>query len=172
MGANSVVHPCEPLSHDMVQKWINKGVEGANIPGSFSTHCYRCGGAQYCFMFAPIGQHWMLAKVCWWGGWAEQEHVGLLFSLTHHELRLTWVVTCHSMTPSSTTFWMNYTHMRATTVMHWHPSSKKSTSLLPERRPSFSQCQPRSCKQSIHHSWATYGSFEWTWTTSPNLFTC
>lgn len=138
MGANGVVHPCEPLSHDMVQKWINKGVEGANIPGSFSTHCYHRGGAQYRFIFAPVGQRWTLAKVRWWGGWAEQEHVGLLFSLAHHELGLTWVMTRHSTTPSSATFWMNYTHTRATTAMHWHPSSKKSTSLLLERRPSFS----------------------------------
>ncbi|KAG1784343.1 uncharacterized protein HD556DRAFT_1219764, partial [Suillus plorans] len=25
-------------------------------------------------MFAPVGQRWTLAKVHWWGGWAEGEH--------------------------------------------------------------------------------------------------
>ncbi|KIJ15305.1 hypothetical protein PAXINDRAFT_49982, partial [Paxillus involutus ATCC 200175] len=25
-------------------------------------------------MFAPIGKCFTLAKVCWWGGWAENEH--------------------------------------------------------------------------------------------------
>ncbi|KAG1836898.1 hypothetical protein F4604DRAFT_1602155 [Suillus subluteus] len=74
MGANSVVHPRQPISHDTVQKWINESTAGAGILGNFSTHCFRCGGAQYWFMFAPVGQRWTLAKVRWWGGWAEGEH--------------------------------------------------------------------------------------------------
>ncbi|KAI9573826.1 hypothetical protein HD554DRAFT_2009056, partial [Boletus coccyginus] len=40
MGVNGVVHPHEPFSHDTVQKWINELIEGAGIPGSFSTHCF------------------------------------------------------------------------------------------------------------------------------------
>ena len=76
MGANGIVQPCEPLSHDTVQRWIDEATMGATIRGSFSTHCFRRGGAQYRFMFAPIGQCWPLAKVRWWGGWAEQERVG------------------------------------------------------------------------------------------------
>ncbi|KAG2039432.1 hypothetical protein BDR03DRAFT_980921 [Suillus americanus] len=47
---------------------------GAGIRGNFSTHCFRRGGAQYWFMFAPVGQRWTLAKVHWWGGWADGEH--------------------------------------------------------------------------------------------------
>ncbi|KAG1814581.1 hypothetical protein DFJ58DRAFT_673655, partial [Suillus subalutaceus] len=74
MGANSVVHPGQPISHDTVQKWINESTAGAGILGNFSTHCFRCGGAQYWFMFAPVGQRWTLAKVRWWGGWADGEH--------------------------------------------------------------------------------------------------
>ncbi|KAF9223299.1 hypothetical protein BS17DRAFT_880530 [Gyrodon lividus] len=73
MGANGIVHPRKPLSHDTIQKWINEAVDDAGIPGFFSTHCFRRGGAQYHFMFAPVGQCWTLAKVHWWGGWAEQE---------------------------------------------------------------------------------------------------
>ncbi|KAG2110244.1 uncharacterized protein F5147DRAFT_796945, partial [Suillus discolor] len=74
MGANGVVHPGQPISHDTVQKWINESTASAGILGNFSTHCFRRGGAQYWFMFAPVGQRWTLAKVHWWGGWAEGEH--------------------------------------------------------------------------------------------------
>jgi hypothetical protein len=31
-------------------------------------------------MFAPVGQWWTLAKVHWWGGWADGEHVCFLCS--------------------------------------------------------------------------------------------
>ncbi|KAI6095655.1 hypothetical protein EDD16DRAFT_1719009 [Pisolithus croceorrhizus] len=75
LGANGVLQPGQPLSHDTVQKWIDEAVAGAGIHGTFSTHCYRRGGAQYWFMFAPVGQRWTLARVRWWGGWAEGEHV-------------------------------------------------------------------------------------------------
>jgi hypothetical protein len=76
MGANGIVQPREQLSHDTVQKWISNTTSGAGILGLFSTHCFRRGGAQYRFMFAPVGERWPLTKVRWWGGWAEQEHVG------------------------------------------------------------------------------------------------
>ncbi|KAG2140603.1 hypothetical protein DEU56DRAFT_734911 [Suillus clintonianus] len=74
MGASGVVQPGQPISHDTVQKWINEATTGAGILSNFSTHCFRRGGAQYWFMFAPVGQRWTLAKVRWWGGWAEGEH--------------------------------------------------------------------------------------------------
>ncbi|KAG1868094.1 hypothetical protein C8R48DRAFT_771798 [Suillus tomentosus] len=74
MSANGVMHPGQPISHDTVQKWINESTTGAGIRGNFSTHCFRRGGAQYWFMFAPVGQRWTLAKVHWWGGWADGEH--------------------------------------------------------------------------------------------------
>ncbi|KAI6006233.1 hypothetical protein F5J12DRAFT_721224 [Pisolithus orientalis] len=56
ISVNGVLQPGEPLSHDMVQKWIDEGVAGAGIPGTFSTHCYHQGGVQYRFMYAPVGQ--------------------------------------------------------------------------------------------------------------------
>ncbi|KIK72124.1 hypothetical protein PAXRUDRAFT_103115, partial [Paxillus rubicundulus Ve08.2h10] len=31
-------------------------------------------------MFTPVDQCWPLAKVRWWGGWAEQEHIGFFLS--------------------------------------------------------------------------------------------
>ncbi|KAH0832355.1 hypothetical protein J3R83DRAFT_13378 [Lanmaoa asiatica] len=86
MGANGVMQPREPLSHNTIQRWINEATTGATIRGSFSTHCFRRGGAQYHFMFAPIGQHWPLAKVRWWGGWAEQERRDTLIRYLLDEL--------------------------------------------------------------------------------------
>jgi hypothetical protein len=58
-------------------KLINEMAEAAKVPGAgkFTTHCFRRGGAQYRFMFAPLGQRWTLARVRWWGGWALREKV-------------------------------------------------------------------------------------------------
>ncbi|KAL4077391.1 hypothetical protein J3A83DRAFT_4368717 [Scleroderma citrinum] len=74
VGTNGVLQPGKPLSHDTVQKWIGEATAGAGIQGTFSTHCFRCGGAQYRFMFAPVGEQWTLACLQWWGGWADGEH--------------------------------------------------------------------------------------------------
>jgi hypothetical protein len=79
MGTAGIIQPREPLSHDAVQNWIDKAISGAKITvsngGNFTTHTYRRGGAQYRYMFAPVGQRFTLAKVRWWGGWAENEQV-------------------------------------------------------------------------------------------------
>ncbi|KIK92541.1 hypothetical protein PAXRUDRAFT_792387 [Paxillus rubicundulus Ve08.2h10] len=78
MGTAGIMQPHELLSHDAVQSWINEAVSGAKIAvsngGKFTTHMYRCGGAQYQYMFAPVGKRFTLAKVRWWGRWAENEH--------------------------------------------------------------------------------------------------
>ena len=76
MGANGIVQPWKQLFHDAVQKWLSEATSGVGIPGLFSTRYFQQCSAQYCFMFTPVGEHWPLTKVCWWGGWAEQEHVG------------------------------------------------------------------------------------------------
>jgi len=83
-GVNGLVaHPHVPISSDLIQKRINEwtAVAGIRGAGHFMTHCFRCGGAQYHFMFAPIGQRWTLAWICWWGGWAIGEHVCISFAL-------------------------------------------------------------------------------------------
>ncbi|KAF8958352.1 hypothetical protein BDZ97DRAFT_1906545 [Flammula alnicola] len=36
------------------------------------------GGAQYRFVFAPLGQRWSLNRIRWWGGWAIGEHCDTL----------------------------------------------------------------------------------------------
>ena len=59
----------EALMDDIIQR---SGVlEGRN--GKFTTHCFRRGGAQYRFMYAP--RKWSLKAVKWWGGWSSSENV-------------------------------------------------------------------------------------------------
>jgi hypothetical protein len=140
IGANGVVHPREPLSHDTVQKWINEAVEGAGIPGSFSTHCFRRGGAQYRFMFAPVGQRWTLAKVRWWGGWAEQEHRDTLIHYLLDELHA---------------YEVDYSDALA-------PVQQEIDRSWQERQLSYSQCRLRSCGWFTHQLWATFRNFEQT----------
>ncbi|KAJ7435010.1 hypothetical protein B0H11DRAFT_1937995 [Mycena galericulata] len=89
IGANGVVQVGEHVSHDDVQKLIKEFTTGAKLPqtnGNFTTHCFRRGGAQYRFMFAPIGRRWTLRQVRWWGGWAEGEHRDTLIKYLLDEL--------------------------------------------------------------------------------------
>lgn len=77
IGSGGIPHPDRHISSDIAQKQITAMAKEANIYGAeyFTTHCFRCGGAQYRFMFAAIGQQWTLAWIRWWGGWAQGEHV-------------------------------------------------------------------------------------------------
>ncbi|KAJ7437648.1 hypothetical protein B0H11DRAFT_2255127 [Mycena galericulata] len=78
ISPNGTIHPKKPLSHDLVQDYINEFASGASINKIFTTHCLRRGGSQYRFMFAPIGKRWSLSIIRWWGGWAEGEQVDTL----------------------------------------------------------------------------------------------
>lgn len=75
VGANGVLQPGSQLGHDTVQKWITEATEGASVFKNFTTHCFRRGGAQHRFLYAPTGQRWSLDVIQWWGGWAEGEQV-------------------------------------------------------------------------------------------------
>jgi integrase len=78
LGSNGTTHPDEHIKHEAVQEMIKRYADLAGIvlgKGNFTTHCYRRGGAQHRFMYAPVGKRWSLAKVRWWGGWAEGEQV-------------------------------------------------------------------------------------------------
>jgi integrase len=84
IGSNGTsVHPNRPMSADVVQKTITEMATNAGIDGAehYTTHCFRRGGAQYRFMFAPVGQRWTLARIRWWGGWAKNEHVSEISSI-------------------------------------------------------------------------------------------
>ncbi|KAJ7920082.1 hypothetical protein B0H13DRAFT_1867987 [Mycena leptocephala] len=78
ISPNGTIHPKKPLSHDLVQDYINEFASGASINKIFTTHCLRRGGSQYRFMFAAIGKRWSLSIIRWWGGWAEGEQVDTL----------------------------------------------------------------------------------------------
>ena len=79
VGFSGIFHPERPMSPDIAQKQITTMAIEAGVHGAeyFTTHCFRRGGAQYRFMFTPIGKRWTLARIRWWGGWAQGEHVCL-----------------------------------------------------------------------------------------------
>ncbi|KAF8834142.1 hypothetical protein BDN67DRAFT_915528, partial [Paxillus ammoniavirescens] len=72
------------LSHDTIQKYMSDFFSHAGLAGNFTTHCFRHGGAQYRFMFSPLGERWPLTIIHWWGGWAVGEHY-LLDELAFYE---------------------------------------------------------------------------------------
>ncbi|KAF8956169.1 hypothetical protein BDZ97DRAFT_1708433 [Flammula alnicola] len=89
IGATGVsVHAKKEMSANKAQKMISEMANRANVRGAmhFTTHCFRRGGAQYRFMFAPIGQRWTLARIRWWGGWAKGEHRDTLIRYLLDEL--------------------------------------------------------------------------------------
>jgi hypothetical protein len=44
--------------------------------GTFTTHCFRRGGAQHRFMYCSLP--WPLDAIKWWGGWAQGEQLGAI----------------------------------------------------------------------------------------------
>ncbi|THU82325.1 hypothetical protein K435DRAFT_766628 [Dendrothele bispora CBS 962.96] len=78
----------EPISSKSINTLINETAEAAQVKGAgeFTTHCFRRGGAQYRFMYAPVGERWTLARIRWWGGWAEGEHRDTLIRYLLDEL--------------------------------------------------------------------------------------
>ncbi|KZP05164.1 hypothetical protein FIBSPDRAFT_766273 [Athelia psychrophila] len=85
---NGVIEPHRMITSDMAQKMITEYATTAGLPAAylFTTHCFRRGGAQYRFMFAPIGERWTLARIRWWGGWADGEHQDTLIKYLLDEL--------------------------------------------------------------------------------------
>jgi hypothetical protein len=75
MGPNCVLHPKKEMTQEMIQTYLTSFTAKAGLQGHYTTHCLRRGGAQYRFMFAPLGERWSLNVVRWWGGWAVGEHV-------------------------------------------------------------------------------------------------
>ena len=77
ISVKGTIEPHRPITSDMAQKIISNAATSAGLPNAalFTTHCFGRGGAQYRFMFAPIGERWTLARIRWWGGWADGEHV-------------------------------------------------------------------------------------------------
>lgn len=84
IGTNGVIRTTQPMTYDMLQLLLTKfcaGAAGTGVVKRYTTHSFRRGGAQYRFMFAPLGQRWSLNRVRWWGGWAVGEYVSILLDI-------------------------------------------------------------------------------------------
>jgi hypothetical protein len=78
LSTNGVIRMASQMSYDSLQVLLSKFCDGAGVAKNYTTHSFRRGGAQYRFMYAPIGQRWSLNRIRWWGGWAIGEHVHFL----------------------------------------------------------------------------------------------
>ncbi|RXW22496.1 hypothetical protein EST38_g3351 [Candolleomyces aberdarensis] len=83
-------NPEKPSDSVAMQKIITRVADASGLSNSeackYTTHCFRRGGAQYRFMFAPLGKRWTLARIRWWAGWAEGEHGDTLIRYLLDEL--------------------------------------------------------------------------------------
>lgn len=78
VGPNGIIYPRKEMTHEIIQKNLTELTLGAGLTKHYTTHCLRRGGAQYRFMFAPLGLRWSLSIIRWWGGWALGEHVSII----------------------------------------------------------------------------------------------
>lgn len=69
-------HVYKQMSYEKALAQIGAFAGESGLDKHFTTHCFRRGGAQYRFMYAPLGDRWCLNMIRWWGGWAENEKVG------------------------------------------------------------------------------------------------
>lgn len=74
-GTNGVLYTLEPMDHEAIGKYVNEFAAAVGVQTQYSSHCFRRGGAQYRFMYAPLGERWSLSVIRWWGGWAKGEQV-------------------------------------------------------------------------------------------------
>ena len=123
IATNGIIHTKKEIVHDTVQNLLAEFTLNAKLQGVYSSHCFRRGGAQYRFMYAPLGKRWSLSRIRWWGGWAEGEHVCSHSSdydwLTHTIFFLS------RLTPSSNISLTNYKAMKMITATRSAPSHKK-----------------------------------------------
>ncbi|KAF8575388.1 hypothetical protein K439DRAFT_1623622 [Ramaria rubella] len=59
--------------HSLQKVWSS--LDHRSHTTQFKNGWMNLGGAQYRFMYAPVGKRWSLATIRWWGGWAEGEHL-------------------------------------------------------------------------------------------------
>jgi len=66
VAPNGVIHIKRDMSYAALQVLLVKFSDGAGVTKHYTTHCFQRGGAQYRFMFAPIGMQWSLSRIRWW----------------------------------------------------------------------------------------------------------
>ncbi|KAF9524111.1 hypothetical protein CPB83DRAFT_774378 [Crepidotus variabilis] len=91
MGSNGTsLSANRGMTPNKAQKMITMMSKRARVHGAdtFTTHCFRRGGAQYRFMYASREGEalWSLVAIRWWGGWAEGEHCDTLIRYLLDEL--------------------------------------------------------------------------------------
>ena len=82
IGVNGIIRTDRQMSYDTLQAILSDFCEQSGTQKRYTTHSFRRGGAQYRFMYAPIGQRWSLNWIRWWGGWAVGDHVSASKILT------------------------------------------------------------------------------------------
>ncbi|KAJ7500182.1 hypothetical protein B0H11DRAFT_2155556 [Mycena galericulata] len=58
VSANGTIDPRREMTLQGIQDLITEFTKGAGLSKIYTTHCFRRGGAQYRFMFAPLGKRW------------------------------------------------------------------------------------------------------------------
>ncbi|KAF7799005.1 hypothetical protein EIP86_010235 [Pleurotus ostreatoroseus] len=86
VSVNGQVQIKTHLTNIAVQDWLRETCAAVKLTVVYTTHSFRRGGAQYRFMWCPIGQRWSLSAVRWWGGWADGEHSDTLIKYLIDEL--------------------------------------------------------------------------------------
>ena len=69
----------ESVQHSLALFTQSSGIDKLVI-GNFTTHTFRRGGAQHRFTDMEPTKRWSLARVRWWGGWADGEQVSRVHS--------------------------------------------------------------------------------------------
>ncbi|KAJ7593936.1 hypothetical protein C8J56DRAFT_777258 [Mycena floridula] len=87
INTQGVTRPRETVSANTIQEYIDRFAVSGGLTDKYTTHSFRQGGAQYRFMFAPVGKRWSLAVIRWWGGWSAGEHVDTLIKYLLDELQ-------------------------------------------------------------------------------------
>ncbi|KAG6919724.1 hypothetical protein DXG01_001558 [Tephrocybe rancida] len=78
VSASGTIHLDKEMTREAVQELINDATKSAGLAKTYTTHCFRRGGAKYRFIYAPISMRWRLDQVRWWGGWAQGESLDTL----------------------------------------------------------------------------------------------
>ncbi|KAG0253683.1 hypothetical protein DFQ27_007267 [Actinomortierella ambigua] len=74
LGARGDVRLHQKVSPDSIQRYLDVFTKEAGLikdtaRARYTTHCFRRGGAQHCFMFKS--PRWSLKACKWWGSWSK-----------------------------------------------------------------------------------------------------
>ncbi|KAJ3525976.1 hypothetical protein NM688_g8320 [Phlebia brevispora] len=86
ISINGQVQITTHVSNTVVQSWLDEAILGVRLSVAYTTHSFGRSGAQYQFMWCPLGQWWSLSAVRWWGGWADGERSDTLVKYLIDEL--------------------------------------------------------------------------------------